>query len=213
MPEEWYYRLERGEMLSFVPQGTATLLDIGCAEGYFVEAVKKKYPQCETWGVEPDAAAAQEAAKRVDHVLCDRFEHISTLPVCYFDTVIMNDSLEHFQYPEPVLRTVAKLLKQNGALVLSLPNVRFYPVVRDLLFRNDWEYQDSGVLDRTHFRFFTTKSARRLLERNGFRVETLEGINFVEFQRAKYIFSLAPKFFETMRHMQFAIVARPAQIR
>ena len=62
--------------------------------------------------------------------------------------------------------------------MLSIPNVRHYIMSSILVFRNDWEYRQFGVLDRTHFRFFTTKSAARLLTQNGFKVETIHGLNY-----------------------------------
>jgi hypothetical protein len=62
-------------------------------------------------------------------------------------------------------------------LVASIPNVRFYHNLRDLLIGKDWRYQDSGILDRTHLRFFTRKSLLECLDRSGFEVQQFEGVN------------------------------------
>ena len=70
-------------MLSFIPDNTGTLLDIGCAEGFFAASVRNKYPTCETWGVEPLASAAGEAKKRLDNVICGRLEDATLLPSRY----------------------------------------------------------------------------------------------------------------------------------
>jgi len=70
-------------------------------------------------------------------------------------------------------------MKDDGFLVGSVPNVRYVTNLFDLLVRRDWPYTSSGILDRTHLRFFTAKSLCRSLTQAGFTVETLEGINSV----------------------------------
>jgi SAM-dependent methyltransferase len=205
-----YYKSNREEMLSFIPPNPTRLIDVGCGEGFFGEAVKTRYPGCETWGVEPVAAAAKMAATRNDRVINASLDCVDALPGAYFDVVTMKDVLEHVPWPEPALASARRILKPDGKLVLSLPNVQFLLNVLDLVKHNDWEYKDCGILDRTHFRFYTTKSATRLLERNGFQVEKITGINPI---RPKWyyrvVFAMAPKYFYWMPFFQFALVARP----
>ena len=206
-----YYSQSRPEMLRFIPPSTGRLMDIGCSEGWFGAAVKKALPNCETWGVEANAEAAAEAATRNDKVLHGLIGEVEGAPESYFDVVTMNDVLEHIPYSEPVLAVVKRLLRPGGRLVLSLPNVRYYLNVRDLVFRKDWEYQDYGILDRTHFRFFTQKSAARLLTENGYRVVEEAGLNPPRLKlHYKALFALAPGLFEGMRYPQFALAAEPA---
>ena len=138
------------------------------------------------------------------------FDDTPDLPTAYFDVVTMNDVLEHLAWPEPALAVAKRILRPGGKLILSLPNVQFLLNVLDLVKRNDWEYRDDGILDRTHFRFYTTKSATRLLKQNGFHVEQIAGINPI---RPKWyyrlLFAIAPRYFYWMPFFQFAIVARP----
>ena len=205
-----YYAQARPEMLEFVPPDTRRLLDIGCGQGRFGEAVKKALPGCETWGIELTPEAAAAAATRNDKVINGSFGDIGDLPKAYFDVITMNDVLEHIDYSEPVLATVKTLLRPGGRLVLSLPNVRFYLHLRDLIFHKDWEYRDFGILDRTHLRFFTQKSASRLLQECGYRVEICKGINTHRLKlHYATLFGLAPRFFEDMRYRQMALVAVP----
>ena len=159
-----YYEQRRPEMLQFLPPDLTRLLDIGRGEGLFGEAVKEMYPECETWGIEPVAAAAEKAVLRNDRVIHMSMEDTSELPTTYFDVVTMNDVLEHIAWPEPALAAAKRILKPGGKLILSLPNVQFLSNVLDLVLKNDWEYRKDGILDRTHFRFYTTKSATRLLQ-------------------------------------------------
>ncbi|PLX66238.1 MAG: class I SAM-dependent methyltransferase [Denitrovibrio sp.] len=98
------------------------------------------------------------------------------LPDDYFDVVICNDVIEHMISHDMFFETIQKKLKKNGSLVGSIPNVRFYKNLKHLLFEKDWKYQESGILDTTHLRFFTKKSLRRSLISNGYNISKLEGI-------------------------------------
>jgi|SRR6185312_8749007 SAM-dependent methyltransferase len=209
-PQAEYYQQSRPEMLAFLPESPQRILDIGCGDGFFGAAVKQKFPTCETWGVEAVAEEARTAALHNDRVITGLLEETVDLPERHFDAVFMNDVLEHMTWPEPALATAKRILKPQGRLVISLPNVRYFLNVRDLVFKNDWEYQDRGILDRTHFRFYTTRSAENLLRKNGYVVETVVGINQPALSLPyRLLFCLAPKFFYWMRFPQFAIVARP----
>jgi len=203
-----YYEQQRPEMLPYLPSSVERLLDIGCADGGFGAAVKSEMPNCETWGVEFVPAAAENAAKVIDRVICGSIYDVEQLPKAYFDVITMNDVFEHLPESEPVLKRVKDLLAPGGRLILSLPNVRYYLNVRDLVFRKDWKYQDFGILDRTHLRFFTQKSACDLLRENGFRIERLEGINKAPLSTPyKMLFTLGGKLVDDMRYPQFAVVA------
>jgi SAM-dependent methyltransferase len=205
-----YYKNSREEMVAFLPANPNRLVDIGCGEGYFGVTVKARFPGCEIWGVEPVAAAAAIAAARYDRVINSTLETAADLPDGYFDVVMMNDVLEHILWPEASLATVHRILRPGGKLVLSLPNAQFLLNVLDLVKRNEWEYTDCGILDRTHFRFYTTKSAKRLLERNRFQVEQIVGINPMRPRwYYRFVFAMAPKYFYWMPFYQFAVVARP----
>jgi 2-polyprenyl-3-methyl-5-hydroxy-6-metoxy-1,4-benzoquinol methylase len=205
-----YYSQTRPDILELVPKSTKRLMDIGCGEGRFGEAVKKLLPGCETWGVEPVPTAARVASERNDRVLACQIDEAQELPEGYFDLVTMNDVLEHLPYSEPALALVRKIIQPTGMVIISLPNVRYYLNLRDLVFRNDWEYKDFGILDRTHLRFFTQKSAARLLRNSGFDVEQIKGLNAPRL-KAHYqmLFAAMPRSFNDVRFPQFAIIARP----
>lgn len=86
-----------------------------------------------------------------------------------FDKILLLDVLEHLPDPETVLREAAALLKPNGRLVVSIPNVANV-TVRLMLLSGVFDYHDRGILDRTHLRFFTRRTALRLLEACGYEV-------------------------------------------
>ena len=89
-----------------------------------------------------------------------------------FDVVVCADVLEHLDDPAAVLARVRRWLSPRGVLFVSLPNVANV-AIRLALLAGRFEYAEAGILDRTHLRFFTRRSARRLVENAGFRIRRL----------------------------------------
>lgn len=167
-----YYRYVREDVFALVPTGVRRVLEIGCGAGRF----RTNFPaDVEYWGVEPVAEAAREAVGLTRVLVGTLDEVAASLPDGYFDLVVCNDVLEHMADPQKALATIRAKMAADGRLVGSLPNVRSVWVLLDLLFRRDWRYRESGVLDSTHLRFFTFKSARRLLTEGGFEIEVFRG--------------------------------------
>jgi 2-polyprenyl-3-methyl-5-hydroxy-6-metoxy-1,4-benzoquinol methylase len=81
--------------------------------------------------------------------------------------------LEHTRDPWNVLARYRRLLKPGGQVIASIPNIRFYAIIARLMF-NRWGYRDSGILDRTHLRFFTLATMREMFAQAGYRVHSVE---------------------------------------
>lgn len=171
-----YFRYPRADVVELVPRDRARVLDVGCAAGLVGEALKRRQP-CEVVGIERHAVAAAEARRRLDDVIDLDLEDASIdwparLGSQRFDCVIYADILEHLRDPWAVLAAQRALLAPGGVVVVSVPNVRHYRVVLGLV-RGRFDYQDEGVLDRTHLRFFTRASLVELLAGAGYRVSEL----------------------------------------
>ena len=173
-----YYGWSREEMLAFLVPGTKTVLDIGCGEGGFGNAIKKAFPEIEVWGIEPNAVAAAKASEALDHVINASFEADMTgLAGKKFDCIVFNDVLEHLVNPGNAIQIAGKYLQGKNYIIASLPNILFFPVLRQILTQQDWKYIEHGILDNTHLRFFTRKSMIRLFEENGYDVKMIQGIS------------------------------------
>jgi len=126
-----------------------------------------------------------------------------------FDAIFFNDVLEHLVDPEEALLACKKLLSENGRVIASIPNIRWYPVILSLLRYKDFKYELAGVMDETHLRFFTAKSMRRLFEDSGYSVLKIEGINksnnFTFFNILNFLLF---KTHEDMKYAQFVVVAQ-----
>jgi 2-polyprenyl-3-methyl-5-hydroxy-6-metoxy-1,4-benzoquinol methylase len=209
-----YYGHPRREMEPFVPPAAASVLDIGCGAGAFAATLRSARAgrQFEIWGVELMPEAAALARGIVDQVLVgDAVVRVAELPDARFDCVVLNDVLEHLAEPAPLLRQVRRVLRPGGALVASLPNVRYFFNVWDLVAHGRWDYVDEGILDRTHLRFYTRSSLRRLLESEGFAVVRMQGINPTGSLKFKLVNLLTLGRWADMRWLQFACVAVPGE--
>jgi 2-polyprenyl-3-methyl-5-hydroxy-6-metoxy-1,4-benzoquinol methylase len=170
-----YFQKTRPEIVPLLPSRYSRVLEIGCGEGRFRDNLTQEH---EYWGVEPAEPVANVASTRADRVLVgDYQEVIGQIPDDYFDLVICNDVIEHMSDPDGFLQSIQSKMIHDGYLVASIPNVRYLGNLFELLIRKDWEYKNSGVLDRTHLRFFTKKSIERTLVGNGFLIDQLDGIN------------------------------------
>jgi SAM-dependent methyltransferase len=86
-----------------------------------------------------------------------------------YDVVLASHVLEHLRQPDVLLRDIRRILGA-GRLIVAIPNVLFYKN-RAALARGRVEYQDAGLMDKTHYKWYTFDSCARLLEANGFRIE------------------------------------------
>lgn len=210
MPPATYYAHSRPEMLDFFPLRPGRVLDVGCSSGRFGATLKDKFEGVEVWGVEPAESACAQARLVLDRVVHGMFDDYLGLPDGYFDTIVFNDSLEHFPYTKPPLELARRLLRPGGRIVASIPNVRYWPHVKHFLFAADWHYADEGILDRTHLRFFTRKSILRTFRDAGFRVERIQGITPCwRDVRLTLCEALLPSGMRDMLYLQYALVAAP----
>jgi 2-polyprenyl-3-methyl-5-hydroxy-6-metoxy-1,4-benzoquinol methylase len=177
-----YYGQSRSELLGMLPSSYTRVLEVGCADGSFAKQLKS---ECELWGVEPIAQVADNARSIFDHLLVGSFDEVEhDLPDEYFDLVICNDVIEHLPDHDAFLKSISKKIALNGTIIGSVPNVRYYFVLKDLLLHKEWRYVEAGVLDRTHLRFFTQRSLLRSLTEAGFIGITIQGINKVRYLRS-----------------------------
>ncbi len=207
-----YPDVSRSYLAKYVPLTARRILDVGCNQGGF-GALLKEQRQVEVWGVEPAREAANIASQRLDKVVHAYFDDNAVLPDNYFDAIVFNDSLEHIPYPEEALRLSKRKLAAGGVVCICVPNVFHISSLEHLLFQRDWEYEEMGIRDNTHLRFFTRKSLARLLANEGYEVLAQEGVNREWWDKGKVfrrlLFRVFPRFTDEMRYLQFVTAARP----
>ena len=164
-------------MLKYLPQKVNRLIEVGCGNGGFASLIKNK-TGAEVWGVEYMPREAAQADKLIDRAFAGPIEeNLKNLPENYFDVAYFNDVLEHLSDPYRVLGEFRKKMVPGGILISSVPNIRYHNALVPILLKKDFKYEDHGVMDHTHLRFFTSKSIRRMFEEQGYEVVLHEGIN------------------------------------
>lgn len=170
-----YFGHPRPEVAALVPEGARNVIDIGCGAGALGKALKAARPGLAVRGVEPVAEQAARAREVLDEVVVAGAEDPLPSGWPQPDCVIFADVLEHLVDPWAVLRSLRGALAPGGSLVISVPNIAHRSVMGGLL-RGRFDYQDAGVLDRTHLRFFTRETAMELVEQAGFTVKRVERV-------------------------------------
>ena len=171
------------------------VLDVGCASGYLMNHLQN-FKKCKCMGVEPNAEmaiAARDAGFKV--LAVDAVSALAALsPSDRFDHIIFGDVLEHLINPADVLKAAAPLLLPDGSVIVSLPNIVSIHARASITF-GVWRYQEAGIFDKTHLRFYTIKTGRELLLNSGFKIthETFVGpLTFWGGERLKPIVALRP---------------------
>lgn len=166
-----YQQGARTEMLELLPAGVQRLLDVGGGEGGFARAFALQR-RGEAVLVEPGPMAAQRARDSGLQVIESSIDGVDVAQHGQFQAVSFLDVLEHLDDPLAALRQARKLLVPGGLLLVSVPNVGYWPVVRDLMMGR-FDYQPVGILCTTHIRFFTARSLEQLLQAAGFELVRL----------------------------------------
>jgi methionine biosynthesis protein MetW len=174
------YTGDRPEVRALIPATATRVLDLGCGGGALGAALKRER-DVEVVGVESDPEAAAAARERLDLIVEADLDDLATRPggldeLGRFDCLVAADSLEHLRDPWTVLARAAELLEPGAAAVVSLPNVRFFEALWQLVVRGRWPLREQGIFDRTHLRWFALPDARELLEGAGLRVVGVEPV-------------------------------------
>ena len=201
----------RQEVLDLVPPAARSVLDIGCGAGGFGRGLRRREPGVRIVGVEAVPESAQRARDNgYDRVVEGYFPDQADELGERFDLIVLNDVLEHMVDPWTALAATTGLLHPGGHVVASIPNIRYLPVLYDLLRRDQWTYSDWGVLDRTHLRFFTATTMRQLFEGAGLEVLASTGVNsafdLARWRRLRLLRGRTG----SVEFMQFVVVARAA---
>jgi 2-polyprenyl-3-methyl-5-hydroxy-6-metoxy-1,4-benzoquinol methylase len=153
-----YYQHSRPELVAEIDLPVGRLLDVGCGAGFISSAIRSQCSPQEIWGVEVVPEVAEQARQNpaLDQVFSgDIANIISELPKASFSHIVAGDVLEHLVDPWSVLESLRHCLEPGGKFICSIPNIRNFSFILDLLFRRRFRYRESGVMDRTHLRFFT----------------------------------------------------------
>ena len=155
-----YYSKTRFEVLNLIPKkNNQNILEVGCGYGYTLKKLKEDGYASFTMGIEKKKQCENKALDHnIDQFICDDVENLKNKIDKTFDVILFLDVLEHLVDPWNVLKKFFLLLKSDGIIIISIPNIRNLSILKKLFFKGRWDYEESGILDRTHLRFFTNSS-------------------------------------------------------
>lgn len=151
-----------------------SVLEVGCDMGANLLGIKNQYPNCRIYGLEINKTAAELGS----HIADIRYGNIEEENVDFgekFDYIIFGDVLEHLHNPHQTVRYCKELLKENGRIIASIPNVMHISVMNQLL-RGEFRYTDIGLLDKTHIHLFTQKEIVRMFAQENYEIEEMQGV-------------------------------------
>lgn len=168
-----YYGELRNKIVAIVAEMSEMpkrVLEIGCGNGVTLEAIKQKGAEYVCgFELREDVAELARSRASIDDVICQNIEYMDSLSdLGVFDLVIASHVLEHMVDPWTVCRKIRELINPGGDFIGAVPNVRHASVLFPLLFRGEWKYRESGVMDWTHLRFFTKQGLIDMLTNAGF---------------------------------------------
>ena len=194
------------------------ILDVGCgAGGTGTELVKRGHS---VYGIDACEQAINEARSRLTGAEVADLDRLQALPFpeMQFDCIIFADIMEHLYQPQHILRLARECLKDEGYIIISIPNVANYIVRFNLLFGRFSSGESPIVGDPGHIRFFTLKTITELLTLTGYRIERLGctagvwlplgGLHIAGIPVVQRLREAISRTWKTLFACQFLIVAR-----
>jgi 2-polyprenyl-3-methyl-5-hydroxy-6-metoxy-1,4-benzoquinol methylase len=152
-------------------ENEVNVLDIGCSTGVLANVLKKINTDAKITGIDISAQAGEKAKLILENFYCLDLDNV-VLPDFgkKFDLIILGDVLEHLKRPDNLLSNLKLILNEDGKIIISLPNIA-YITIRIKLLLGTFEYEDTGIMDRTHLRFFTQKTVKNLIVSSGYKID------------------------------------------
>lgn len=169
-----YFSNIRKDLINLIDANAKDLkiLEVGAAYGETLYYLKQNGIASEAVGVDIfEDVKNKQNYKPLDRFIFGDIEKIE-LPEYnqYFDLILLPDVLEHLFEPKSVLETLKKYLKEDGKIIVSMPNIRYYSALYKIVFKGDFKYEESGIFDYTHVRFYCRKNIQELLETAGYTI-------------------------------------------
>lgn len=208
-----YFSNIRTDLINLIDSKRKNLkiLEIGAAYGETLFYLKQNEIASEVVGVDLfEDVKNKQNYKQVDKFIFGNIEQLDLNEYNnYFDIILLPDVLEHLVEPKPVLEKIKNYLKVGGKIIVSMPNIRHYSALNKIVIKGDFRYEESGIFDYTHMRFYCKKNIAELLLSSGYKIEKTQSsiVNFQGFSVSKIINRMTLGLFEEFFSYQYFFVA------
>lgn len=161
------------DLLALMPTTARRVVEVGCMHGALAGEFRRLNPAVHFTGIDIDPAYAAVAAAACDRALPGDIECFDTSALDALfpsDCWVFGDCLEHLRDPWRIVREVRQRIAADGCLVACVPNAQHWSVQMRLA-TGQFRYQDSGLMDRTHVRWFTRVTLIELFTQAGWRID------------------------------------------
>jgi 2-polyprenyl-3-methyl-5-hydroxy-6-metoxy-1,4-benzoquinol methylase len=196
----------RRDLLKYIQENGCRVLDVGCGIGINGKYLKENGIASYVVGIEIDDSMAEVARDTVDEIIVADLNRkaIEELGLnVNFDYILLGDILEHLLDPWSILKDLSNKLNKKGTIIISLPNIQHIETFLQIYVNGAWPFNNRGIFDRTHVRFFTYSNIIDLIDDAGlhvikcekkFRYRDAIGSNF-PFKSEKILTRFFPKLF------------------
>ena len=210
--KELYFTNPRIDLIKLIPKKSDNkILEIGAGGGDTLLEIKRQNLAKELVGIElMQIANSNQTSSDIDKfIICDVEKTELEFPDSYFDVILLGDVLEHLLDPWLFLKKISRYLKTGGIFIASIPNIRYYTAMFKIFFRGDFGYEEQGLFDRTHFRFFCKKNMRSLFNTASFKCrDIMPRDKLYEIRSKRKLFNrLTFGLFEEFLTLQYIIVS------
>jgi len=210
--EKGYYTKIRSEFKKEIPKNPDNkILEVGAGDGSTLIYLKNNGYANEIHGIELNIIPnSNQQDPILDKMTIGNIEHMDLSHYTnYFNVILCGDVLEHLIDPWTVVEKLSTLLKKDGLLIVSIPNIADYQFILKLIITKRFKYESFGVLDKTHLRFFGKKDIYELIGKGNFnKIKIIPLINYNPRSLRNLFNKLTLGFFENYLTNQYLVLAQ-----
>ena len=207
-----YFKNIRKELLNLIPQQNrnGSILEIGAGSGATMIYAKQNGYAKKIYGIE--LCKVDDSFQENSEFESFLIGNIENMNLGYdeksFDVILCGDVLEHLINPYEIVKKIKFFLKDDGVLIASLPNIRQIQMMIQIYLKGDFRYEEAGILDKTHLRFFCKKNMIELFENKGLQVEQIVSNSNLIGKTTKLLNKLTFNIFDEFLAAQYYLVVR-----
>ena len=209
---EDYYKHIRTDVVSLISKKQdCKILEIGAGFGATLSHLKTTGVAKEVVGLDISIDKDLIDINTIDNFIIGNIEELNLEQYNnYFDVIILADVLEHLINPKEVLEKVASYINNDGEILISIPNFRHKSAIYKVFFKGNFSYEESGLFDYTHLRFFCKKNIKELVLNSGLNIDTcISSLALYKQKSFSKIFNIITfKLFEEFLTVQYLVRAK-----